>query len=147
MSIDKIIRENIDKLVNESINDNANDVINEIFSNMDYQIHIETINLNKKSRYYEEIKRLVNIYKEDIQNLGLQYSHIEVINDEDNTEIEYHIQGSEQWTEDDFWNMQSRMPKHTNDNMPYYYINETYNLNNNRMSGYKIVLSIPVGVE
>lgn len=147
MSIDKIIRENIDKLVNESMNTNANNVIDEIFSNMDYQIHIETINLNKKSRYYEEIKRLVNIYKEDIQNLGLQYSHIEVINDDDNTEIDYHIQGSEQWTEDDFWNMQSRMPKTTNDDMPYYYIDETYNLNNNRMSGYKIVLSIPVGVE
>lgn len=147
MSIDKIIRENIDKLVNESMNTNANDVIDEIFSNMDYQIHIETINLNKKSRYYEEIKRLVNIYKEDIQNLGLQYSHIEVINDDDNTEIDYHIQGSEQWTEDDFWNMQSRMPKATNDDMPYYYIDETYNLNNNKMDGYKIVLSIPVGVE
>lgn len=147
MSIDKIIRENIDKLVNESMNTNANDVIDEIFSNMDYQIHIETINLNKKSRYYEEIKRLVNIYKEDIQNLGLQYSHIEVINDDDNTEIEYHIQGSEQWTEDDFWNMQSRIPKPTNDDMPYYYIDETYNLNNNVMDGYKIVLSIPVGIE
>jgi hypothetical protein len=114
---------------------------------MDYQIHIETINLNKKSRYYEEIKRLVNIYKEEIQNLGLQYSYIKVIDDDDNTEIEYHIQGSEQWTEDDFWNMQSRMPKATNDDMPYYYIDETYNLNNNKMDGYKIVLSIPVGVE
>lgn len=147
MSIDKIIRENIDKLVNESMNANTNDVIDKIFSNMDYQIHIETINLNKKSRYYEEIKRLVNVYKEDIQNLGLQYSHIEVINDDNNTEIEYHIQGSEQWTEDDFWNMQSRMPKFINDAMPYYYIHETFNLNNNRMDGYKIVLSIPVGVE
>lgn len=147
MGIDKIIRENIDKLVNESMNTNTNDIIDKIFSNMDYQIHIETINLNKKSRYYEEIKRLVNIYKEDIQNLGLQYSHIEVINDDDNTEIEYHIQGSEQWTEDDFWNMQRRMPKTTDDNMPYYYIDETYNLNNNKMDGYKIVLSIPVGIE
>ena len=147
MKIDKIIKENINKLINESMNANSNNALSEIFSKMDYQIHIETINLNKKERYYEEIKRLANIYQEEIQQLGLQYSHIEVINDDDNTEIEYHIQGSEQWTEDDFWNMQSRIPNVTNNNMPYYYIQETFNLNNNRMDGYKIVLSIPVGVE
>ena len=149
MSIERIIKENINKLINESINSNVDGILDNIFSKMDYQIDMETKNLHKKERYYEEVKRLTNIYKEEIQELGLQFSSIDVESNDETTEISYRIQGSEQWSEDDYWNVADQLRSFDNNDgsLPYYYIDETFNLENHQLSVYKIVLSIPVVFE
>lgn len=142
MSLHQIIRENIKKLINENMN--ANDILSNIFSKMDVQIDIETTNLRKKQNYYEEIKRLAQIYNDEISQLGVEFSRINTKISDDCVEINYHIQGSEQWSDDDAYNFEERLSRFDNYQFPHYYLSEVVNYRTNTLNGYKIVLELPV---
>lgn len=125
--MDKIIKSTIQKLIRESVNDMGNDVCNQVISQINYSIEQKEYALTSLKKRCEKIKELLLQFNNEILHLGFNFSSITDNSTDDEIYIQYHIENSENWTDNDYESALDKIPYFEDDALVYYSVDKASN--------------------